>query len=132
MPAPAKRRPRRPAQDSLRPGWMMNFLLFCLLLASIGGCYVWLSARKKDRADQILGMHREIDAFKKRIREKEMQISWRLAPEDLRTRAARAGLDLKPIDIGPRGRLVRLPDPQVAGQPTPSRPHSILVGNLSP
>ena len=96
MSASAKRRTRRPAQDSLRPGWMLNSILFCVLLASIGACYVWLGAKKKDRADQILGMHREIDEFKKLIKEKEMRISLLLAPEELRARTSRAGLDLKP------------------------------------
>ncbi len=130
MSASSSRRSRRPVQDSLRPGWMLNSILFSLLLASIGGCYVWLGARKKDRADQILAMHREIDLTQKQINEKKMQISHLLAPENLRARALRAGLDLKPIDIGPKGRLVRLPDPIVSHEP--AAPLPALAGNRLP
>ena len=108
---------------------MLNSILFCVLLAGIGACYVWLGTKKKDRADQILTMHREIDEFKKRLKEKDMQISSRLAPEVLRARTARAGLELKPIEIGPRGRLVRLPDPAPARDTISSFP--ALAGNLS-
>ena len=105
---------------------MLNTILFCVLLASIGACYVWLGVKKKDRADQILGVHREIDDLKKQIKEKEMQISRRLAPEDLRARTNRAELGLKPIDIGPRGRLFLLPDPDVA-QESPSLTPAFLA-----
>jgi hypothetical protein len=112
VPTPAKSRQRRLShQDSLRPGWVVNCILFCVLLAGIGGCYVWLGAKKKHRADQILSLRREIDLITAQIEEKEMQISQRLAPESLRTRAESAGLDLQPIDIGPKGRFFRLPDP---------------------
>lgn len=130
MPASSKRRSRRPAQDSLRPGWMVNCILFCVLLAGIGACYVWLGAKKKDRADQILSMHREIDLLKKQIKEKDMQISRRLAPEDLRVRVEKVGMELKPIDIGPRGKLVRLPDPVLSGEPESGAP--ALAGNNQP
>ncbi|MDB6071963.1 MAG: hypothetical protein JWL81_3134 [Verrucomicrobiales bacterium] len=130
MSASSKRRSRRPAQDSLRPGWMVNCILFCVLLAGIGGCYVWLGAKKKDRADQILSMHREIDLLKKQIKEKDMQISRRLAPEDLRVRVEKVGMELKPIDIGPRGKLVRLPDPVLADESEGQVP--VLAGNNQP
>jgi len=111
---------------------MLNSILFCFLLASIGACYVWLGVKKKDRADQILGMHREIDEFKKLIKEKDMHISSRLAPEALRARAAAGGLELKPIDIGPRGRLVRLPDPVVVHQDAAPVSSPVLAGNRQP
>lgn len=130
MSAPAKRRSRRPAQDSLRPGWMLNSILFCVLLAAIGACYVWLGARKKVRADQILSLHREITLIEQQIQENELRITRCLAPEDLRTSAGRAGLQLKPIDIGLKGRLVRLPDPVVANESYPMVP--VLAGNLQP
>lgn len=106
---------------------MLNCILFCVLLGGIGGCYVWLGAKKKDRADQILSLHREIDLIKKQIKEKEMQMNRRLAPEDLRASAVRAGLELKPIDIGPKGRLIRLPDPVIVHDLPLDNP--ILAGN---
>lgn len=109
---------------------MLNSILFCLLLASIGGCYVWLGAKKKDRAEQILGLHREIELIQKQIKEKDQQISWKLSLDDLRVRAARAGLGLKPIDIGPKGRLIRLPEPIVSQEAALNLP--ALAGNLQP
>lgn len=133
VPAPAKRRSRRRTQDSLRPGWMLNSILFCVLLASIGACYVWLVAKKKNLADQILGMHTEIRQFDQLIKEKEMHISSRLAPEGLRIRTSRAGLELKPIDINSRNRLVRLPDPVIAQKPPAlSFSSPVLAGNRLP
>lgn len=127
MSASSKRRSRRSPQDSLRPGWLLNCILFCVLLGGIGGCYVWLGAKKKDRADQILSLHREIDLIKKQIRERDMQINSLLAPEALRASAVRTGLDLKPIDIGSKGRLVRLPEPATAHQDPQDNP--VLAGN---
>ena len=50
MSASSKRRSHRSKQDSLRPGWMLNCILFCVLLGGIGGCYVWLGAKKLDRS----------------------------------------------------------------------------------
>lgn len=106
---------------------MLNCILFCVLLGGIGGCYVWLGAKKKDRADQILSMHREIDLIRKQIQERDMQINRLLAPEALRASALRSGLDLKPIDIGPKGRLVRLPEP-AAAPPAPQE-NPVFAGN---
>ena len=130
MSASSKRRSRRPAQDSLRPGWMLNSILFCALLASIGACYVWLGAKYRDREVKIAKDLREIKDIEARIEEKNLLISRCLAPEALRARTARAGLELKPIDIGPRGRLVRLPDPVVAGEYLSTSP--VLAGNRLP
>lgn len=111
---------------------MLNCILFSVLLAGIGACYVWLDAKKKDRADQILGMHREIDVIKKLIKEKDMHINRRLAPEALQARAVKAGLQLKAIDIGPKGRLYRLPEPVPgAGLSTPPRT-LVSAGSLTP
>jgi hypothetical protein len=93
---------------------MLNCILFCVLLTAIGACYVWLGSRKKEREAQILTMHREIRQFEDRIKANELVIHRCLAPEELRARAHRAGLELKPIGTGPKGRLVRLPDPPVA------------------
>ncbi len=130
MAAPKNRRsPRRPVQDSLRPGWLLNCLLFASLVTAIGACYVWLDARKKEREGQILSMHREIRQFEDQIKENELLMHRRLAPEDLRARAARAGLGLKPIEIGRRGRLVRLPEPTAASEPEPL---PVIAGNPSP
>ena len=106
---------------------MLNCILFCVLLGGIGGCYVWLGAKKKDRADQILSMHREIDLIRKQIQERDMQINRLLSPEALRASALRSGLDLKPIDIGPKGRLVRLPEP-AAATPAPQE-NPVIAGN---
>ncbi len=122
MPAPAKRRPRRPAQDSLRPGWMVNFIMFATLMAAIGACYVWLGSRKKDRADQILNLHREITLLEQQIKEKDLLIHRRLAPEELRIKTEHAKLGLKPIEIGIKGRLIRLPEPEAGASPTPGGP----------
>jgi hypothetical protein len=101
---------------------MLNCILFAVLMAGIGSCYVWLGARKKDRADQVLNLHREIETLKKQIKERDLQLSRRLTPEDLRARLERTGLDLKPIDIGPKGRLVRLPDPTLTAATFPHVP----------
>ncbi len=106
---------------------MLNCILFCVLLGGIGGCYVWLGAKKKDRADQILNLHREIDLIKKQIRERDMRINSLLAPEALRASAVRTRPDLKPIDIGPKGRLVRLPEPAAAQQTPLDNP--VIAGN---
>ena len=130
MSPPVKRRIRRPAQDSLRPGWMLNCILFCVLLTAIGACYVWLGSRKKEREAQILTMHREIRQFEDRIKANELVIHRCLAPEELRARTKSAGLELKPIEIGPKGRLVRLPDPAVAEGPPAAIP--VFAGNLPP
>ncbi len=127
MSASSKRRSHRSKQDSLRPGWMLNCILFCVLLGGIGGCYVWLGAKKKDRADQILSMHREIDQIKKQISERDMQINRLLAPESLRASAVSFGLDLMPIDIGSKGRLVRLPEPVAPNQARQDNP--VIAGN---
>jgi hypothetical protein len=100
---------------------MLNSILFCVLLAGIGACYVWLGVKKRNLADQIYGMDREIRELQQLIDEKEGQIHRRLAPEDLQSRAVKAGLELKPIDIGPKGRLYRLPEPEPgAGLSSPS------------
>lgn len=130
MPAPKNRRsPRRPAPDSLRPGWLLNCFLFAALVTAIGACYVWLDSRKKEREAQILAMHREIRQFEDQMKENELLMNRRLAPEDLRARAARAGLGLKPIEIGPGGRLVRLPEPRASAELL-SPP--VVAGNLEP
>ncbi len=132
MSASPKRRKNRSAQDSLRPGWMINCILFCVLLAGIGACYVWLGAKKKDRADQILGMHREIREIENLTKEKEMQINLQLSPEHLQSRTDKAGLELKPIDIGPKGRLYRLPEPAPdAGISLPPQ-NLVSAGSLNP
>lgn len=131
MSTPSKRRSRRRRpQDSLRPGWMLNSILFCALLASIGGCYVWLGAKYRDREVRIAKDLREIKDIEARIGEKNLLISRCLAEEPLRARIARAGLELKPIDFSPRGRLVRLPDPVVAGASLSASP--VLAGNRLP
>ena len=109
---------------------MVNCILFCVLLAAIGACYVWLGSRKKDRADQILNLHREISLLEQQIKEKDLLIHRRLAPEELRVKAERAGLGLKPIDIGVKGRLLRLPDPVVDEPVLPSLP--VIAGNTTP
>lgn len=127
MSVSSKRRSHRSKQDSLRPGWMLNCILFSVLLGGIGGCYVWLGDKKKDRADQILSLHREIGLIEKQIRERDLQINHLLAPESLRASAVRSGLDLKPIDIGPKGRLVRLPEPSAAPQAPQDNP--VIAGN---
>jgi hypothetical protein len=106
---------------------MLNCILFCVLLGGIGGCYVWLGAKKKDRADQILSVHREIGLIEKQIRERDLQINHLLAPESLRVSAMRSGLNLKPIDIGPRGRLVRLPEPSAS--PRGPQDNPVFAGN---
>jgi hypothetical protein len=131
MSTPAKRRKSHIApQDSLRPGWVVNCILFCVMLACIGGCYVWLGAKKKVRADQILSMHREIGEYTAQIGELDMQISRRLSPENLRARVADAKLDLQPIDNGTKGRLIQLPDPVISREPMPAAP--VFAGHSSP
>jgi|GEM_PF-7022431 hypothetical protein len=128
MPASAKRRPRRPAQDSLRPGWMVNFIMFATLMAAIGACYVWLGSRKKDRADQILNLHREITLLEQQIKEKDLLIHRRLAPEELKVKAEHAGLGLKSIDV--KNRLFHLPEPEVGESSKPGLP--VVAENLTP
>jgi len=107
---------------------MVNCILFCVLLAAIGACYVWLGSRKKDRADQILNLHREISLLEQQIKEKDLLIHRRLAPEELRVKAERDGMGLKPIDI--KGRLLRLPEPALTEPLTPSLP--VIAGNTTP
>lgn len=109
---------------------MLNSILFCALLASIGACYVWLGAKYRDQEVKIARDLREIRDIEARIDEKKMLISRCLAPEALRARADRAGLGLKPIDIGPRGRFVRLPDP-MTGLERPFAPQ-VLAGSPKP
>ena len=130
MPAPAKRSPRRPAQDSLRPGWMVNIIMFATLMAAIGACYVWLGSRKKDRADQILNLHREITLLEQQIKEKDLLIHRRLAPEELKIKTEHAGLGLKRIEIGIKGRLIHLPEPEVGESSKPGLP--VVAENLTP
>lgn len=109
---------------------MLNSILFCALLASIGGCYVWLGAKYRDREVRIAKDLREIKDIEARIGEKNLLIDRCLGEEPLRARIARAGLELKPIDFSPRGRLVRLPDPVVAEAPPATSP--VLAGNRLP
>lgn len=133
MSAASKRRKNsRPVQDSLRPGWMLNAVLFCVLLAGIGACYVWLGVKHKGREEQLLEMHREISSIQKRIKEADQHISRRLTPEDLRARSERAGLQLKPIDIGPKGRLYRLPDPMPQSASPSSLESNTFAGPAHP
>ena len=130
VPPPKNRRsPRRPAQDALRPGWLLNCLLFAALVTAIGACYVWLDSRKKEREAQILAMHREIRQYEDQIKENALLMNRRLSPEALRARAARAGLGLKPIEIGPHGRLVRLPEPRATSELESS---PVIAGNPQP
>ncbi len=129
MSASVKRRSRRAPQDSLRPGWMLNSILFCMLLASIGACYVWLGVKYRDREIQIAKDLREIKDFQNQMEENELRINRSLSPEDLRARTARAGLELKPIEISSRGRFFRLPDPAAARINAVS---PVLAGNLQP
>jgi hypothetical protein len=109
--APKRRKNNRPVQDSLRPGWMLNAILFCVMMAGIGACYVWLGVKKTNKERQIYELGKDIEGLARRIREADQKISRRLTPEDLRARAESAGLQLKPIDIGSKGRLYHLPDP---------------------
>ena len=125
-----RRKGRLASQDSLRPGWVVNCILFCVMLACIGGCYVWLGVRKNNRASQIHLMHREIVEFSAQIEELEMQISRRLSPENLRARVASANLGLQPIDIGTKGRFFRLPEPVISREPASVAP--AFAGNSSP
>ena len=74
---------------------MLNSILFCALLASIGACYVWLGAKYRDREVKIAKDLREIKDIEARIEEKNLRISGCLAPEALRARTVRAGLELK-------------------------------------
>lgn len=111
---------------------MLNCILFCVLLAGIGACYVWLGIRKRDLADQIYGMDKEIREIKQLIREKEGQINRRLSPEDLRTRTSEQHSGLKPIDIGPKGRLYRLPEPDPAAEPVPPLETAGFTGSATP
>ncbi len=115
---------------------MMNCVLFCVLLAGIGACYVWLGSKKKDRAEQIVRLHREIDETRSRLREVEMRISHRLTPEALWAGAARFAGDLAPIDIKRKGSLIRMPDPPAGdgtSLPSPKLPQEpVLAGNRRP
>ena len=108
---------------------MVNCILFCALLAAIGACYVWLGVKKMNRADQIRVVNLEIEDLKKQIKEKDNLIQRRLNPEDLRANALRHGLELKPIEIGPRGHLYKLPEPS-ASVPEADPETPALAGTL--
>ncbi len=95
---------------------MVNCVIFAVLLAAIGGCYVWLGVKKNDRSSQIRATYREIEDLKKQIAAAALHLEKKLDPALLTERVAHANLDLKSIPIGRGGRLVKLPEPVIKNE----------------
>lgn len=98
----------------------MNCIIFAVLLAAIGGCYVWLGVKMNARAANINATRNQIKLFERQINAANQHLGRKILPDELSALVARKNLDLKSIPTGRGGRLVKLPEPPLGEENRPS------------
>lgn len=99
---------------------MVNCIIFAVLLAAIGGCYVWLGVKMNARAAGINIIRNDIKELERQINAANQHIGRKILPDELSIRVAKGKPGLKSIPTGRGGRLVKLPEPPLNGESRPA------------
>lgn len=115
---------------------MLNCILFSLLLAAIGACYVWLGVKKKNLAEHIHDMRLEIETVSRHLEKVEADVGTKLTGDHLRRIAAKPEFRLKPVLSDGSGQVIDLKEPSLPASggagTSPVRGAAILAGTQLP